>query len=147
MFLTNVNLRWRHVIRKPDKWWRVQRLKEQAKHYFHRSMRNRYGLASTQIRRSLMFQTKARVLMPYVRNKLRDDRLNAACEEHNARAIETKIALRTAKVALNKHMLTILAMYEPRTFKSLVELAQRTRIEQFNSGHMQLPDRCFTKEI
>ena len=144
MFLTYVRLMYR-TRPKRDRWWRIQRLKEQARHYWYRSMRARVGLSMIFLRRSYIYQTMSRKVKPYVRHKLRVCRLDSASKELDISGIRLKSGLSSSGVKLSTHMLTILSMYEPRTFQSLTELAQRAEIEKSHAHHMKLPERCFTQ--
>jgi len=144
MLLTCVRLMYR-TRPKRDRWWKIQRLKEQARHYWYRSLRARVGLSMIYLRRSYLYQTMSRMVKPYIRRKLRNCRLDAASKELDLPGIRLKSGLRSSGVKVNTHMLTILSMYEPRTFRSLTELAQRAEIEKSHARHVQLPERCFTK--
>nr|CAB3263965.1 39S ribosomal protein L20, mitochondrial-like [Phallusia mammillata] len=127
-----------------DRWWKVMRLKEQCQHYLKRSLRNRCGVAYRHLRRALIHQTKGRRLKVYATNILRNQRLEAACDEHEIGHRRFKRGLNKSGVTLNQHMLNILSMYEPRTFERLVELAERTEIETVRGVHEPLPERRFS---
>ena len=144
MFLTCMRLMYRKRPER-DRWWRVQRLKEQARHFWHRTMRSRLGLSRIYIRKANINRTNQRIVKPYIRNKLRQCRIDAACQEVGITRHQLKVGLRSSGVQLSSEMLSIIAIYEPRTFQQLTELAQRASIEKLYTRHIELPQRCFTK--
>lgn len=145
MFFTSALQIMYRVRPKADRWWKVQKMKEDARHFWFRSIRARYGLAKIHVRRSYIYQTQARVVRPFIRNKLRQCRLDASCKELDITRPILRQGLKLSGVKLNSEMLIKLAMYEPRTFERLVELAQRSQIEKIYAQNIKLPDRCFTK--
>ena len=144
MFLTVLRLA-KRTLRSRDRWWKNQRLKEQARHYWYHSMRTRVALSYIHLRRSYLYQTMSRMVKPYIRNKLRNLRLNSASKEFDMSGVRLKSGLRSSGVRLTTHSLTTLSIYEPKTFERLVELAQRVEIEKSRARHLKLPERCFTK--
>ena len=145
MFLTTIMHEMYRTRPKADRWWKTQYLKEQARHFWYRTVRSRAGLAKIHIRRAYIFQTQARLVKPFIRSKLRSCRLDAACKELDTRRHLLKQGLKMSGVKLNNHMLTVLATYEPRSFERLIELSQRSQIENLYAQNIKLPDRCFTK--
>ena len=130
---------------KRDRWWKIQRMKEQARHFWYRSVTGRVGLCNTHLRRAYVQQTQARIVRPYIRNKLRSCRLEAACRELDSTYSRLRIGLRVSNVSLRTNTLSLLSMYEPRTFERLVEVAERAKIEQLRAKHIELPERSLTK--
>jgi len=149
MFLTGavylLNQMSRQIPKKKDRWWKVLRLKDQARHFKRRVFRNRIGLSMNMLRRAHVFQTKSRLLKPWAMNKIRTTRLSAACEEYGVRTPWLHEGLHKSGVQLNKQMLVILSIYEPRTFEQLIELSQRSQIEKLRARYEVLPERSFTK--
>lgn len=96
------------------------------------------------LRRALVNQKKSRMQRGTVALKLRSERLDAACAEHDINKKELKGGLVLCGAILSNKMLTTLSIYEPRTFKSLVEVSQRAQIEKIWANHVKLPDRSLT---
>ncbi|CAK8677219.1 unnamed protein product [Clavelina lepadiformis] len=144
MFLTALS--WMYRVKPPvrDRWWKIQRLKEQGRHFWFQSLRARVGLSRIFIRRALVNQTKARLARPYMRNKFRSERLESAVKEYGVKPNQFRVDLHSAGVKLNKNMLNVLSIYEPRTFERITELAQRSQIEKIYKNHVELPKRSFT---
>jgi len=148
MFLTGVNFinqMYRVTPKKRDRWWKILRLKEQARHFKRRAFRSRILMSTNMLRRAHIFQTKSRILKPWAMNKIRTTRIDAACNEHGVKRQWLQEGLNISGVRLNKHMLITLSIYEPRTFEQLIELSSRSKIEQLRARYEVLPDRCFTK--
>lgn len=96
------------------------------------------------LRRALVNQKNSRMQRGTVALKLRNERLTAACAEHDISQKELKGGLVSCGAILSNKMLTTLSIYEPRTFKSLVEVSQRAQIEGIWSSHVKLADRRLT---
>lgn len=137
------------MIRQPktyvaSRFYKHQKLKEQAKHFWLRCCRVRTGLMKDMLRRALVNQHKSRKQRGTVALKLRNDRLDAACAEHDINQKELKAGLISCRTILSNKMLTTMSIYEPLTFKSLVEVSQRAQIERNWAKHVKLPDRRLT---
>ncbi|XP_036163416.1 39S ribosomal protein L20, mitochondrial isoform X2 [Myotis myotis] len=105
-----------------DRYWRVQEVLKHARHF--RGRKNRcYRLAVRAVIRAFVKCTKAR---------------------RRKRGI-----LRTCQVELNRKVLADLAIYEPKTFKSLAALARRRREEGFAAalGDGKEPEGIFSRVV
>ncbi|XP_005404278.1 PREDICTED: 39S ribosomal protein L20, mitochondrial isoform X2 [Chinchilla lanigera] len=105
-----------------DRYFRIQEVLKHARHF--RGRKNRcYRLAVRAVTRAFVKCTRAR--------KLR------------------KRSLRTCQVELNRKVLADLAIYEPKTFKSLAALAQRRRQEGFAAalGDGKEPEGVFSRVV
>ncbi|XP_014305835.1 39S ribosomal protein L20, mitochondrial isoform X2 [Myotis lucifugus] len=105
-----------------DRYWRVQEVLKHARHF--RGRKNRcYRLAVRAVIRAFVKCTKAR---------------------RRKRGI-----LRTCQVELNRKVLADLAIYEPKTFKSLAALAKRRREEGFAAalGDGKEPEGIFSRVV
>ncbi|GLH03686.1 39S ribosomal protein L20, mitochondrial, partial [Gryllus bimaculatus] len=91
--------------------------------HFHGRSRNCYSIAVRAVHRALAYATKARALKKEDMRALWDARLTAACEEHNFSYPLMRESLSRCNILLNRKVLTDLAIWEPRSFKSLVKLA------------------------
>ncbi|XP_048966436.1 large ribosomal subunit protein bL20m isoform X3 [Canis lupus baileyi] len=105
-----------------DRYWRVQKVLQHARHF--RGRKNRcYKLAVRAVTRAFVKCTKARRLK--------------------------KRNMRTCQVELNRKVLADLAIYEPKTFKSLAALAKRRRLEGFAAalGDGKEPEGIFSRVV
>ncbi|XP_064227997.1 large ribosomal subunit protein bL20m isoform X3 [Aotus nancymaae] len=105
-----------------DRYWRIQEVLKHAKHF--RGRKNRcYRLAVRAVTRAFVKCTKARFLK--------------------------KRIMRTCQVELNRKVLADLAIYEPKTFKSLAALATRRRHEGFAAalGDGKEPEGIFSRVV
>ncbi|KAK7867511.1 hypothetical protein R5R35_009413 [Gryllus longicercus] len=108
--------------RGPDELWRKRRILKLSAH-FHGRSRNCYSIAVRAVHRALVYATKARALKKEDMRALWDARLTAACEEHKFSYSLMRESLSRCNILLNRKVLTDLAIWEPRSFKSLVKLA------------------------
>ncbi|KAK0081136.1 hypothetical protein PV325_012720 [Microctonus aethiopoides] len=117
----------------PDEYWRKRKIFKLSAHFGARR-RNCYSLAIRAVHRSLMFATLGRRLKRQQISLLWDQRLDAACQEHG---ISSKIMLEGLSrndILLNRKVLVDMAIYEPRTFKSLAKIAwARAKVDGLNS--------------
>ncbi|XP_036738633.1 39S ribosomal protein L20, mitochondrial isoform X2 [Manis pentadactyla] len=105
-----------------DRYWRLQEVLQHARHF--RGRKNRcYRLAVRAVTRAFVKCTRARRLK--------------------------KRSMRTCQVELNRKVLADLAIYEPKTFKSLTALAQRRRQEGFAAalGDGKEPEGVFSRVV
>ncbi|XP_030184109.1 39S ribosomal protein L20, mitochondrial isoform X2 [Lynx canadensis] len=105
-----------------DRYWRVREVLQHARHF--RGRKNRcYRLAVRAVTRAFVKCTKARRLK--------------------------KRNMRTCQVELNRKVLADLAIYEPKTFKSLAALAKRRRQEGFAAalGDGKEPEGVFSRVV
>lgn len=144
MFLTVVSMLRAAKIYPQSRWYKHQKLKEQAKHFWLEALRNRTGKVKELLRRALVNQAFARKNKYVIGNRLKFERLAAACSEHNINTKEFRLGLTRCKINLNTTMLINLAIYEPRTFERMVELSERARIEAYYEMHQKLPERCLS---
>jgi len=143
MILSAVNWVYRIPQHRPDKWWKIRRLKQQCMHFRKVYMRNRVKACFIFLRRGYVHQTKGRLLKAYAANKLRHQRLEGACQEYEIPRHVLQSGLISCGVKLNSQMLVILSIYEPSTFAKLIELSQRAGIEKIYRQMQPLPERTF----
>ncbi|XP_059231124.1 large ribosomal subunit protein bL20m isoform X2 [Mustela nigripes] len=105
-----------------DRYWRVQEVLRHARHFRGRKSRC-YRLAVRAVTRAFVKCTKARRLK--------------------------KRSMRTCQVELNRKVLADLAIYEPKTFKSLAALAKTRRQEGFAAalGDGKEPEGIFSRVV
>ncbi|CAH1775854.1 unnamed protein product [Owenia fusiformis] len=114
--------------RGPDPFWRRQMYFRMAWRYYGRS-RNCWVLALRRVHKALKKATLARQLKKIQMRKLWGQRINAGCYEHGCEKDIFLEGIAQSNIGLNKQMLAQLAIYEPRTFKSLVDLAKKQQLE------------------
>ncbi|XP_064611497.1 large ribosomal subunit protein bL20m-like [Liolophura sinensis] len=122
VFLTFANMA-RKVVRL-DKFWRKEMYKRMSWHFYGRK-RNCFSIAVRYVRRALRYSTQSRELKKKSLTELRLQRIEAACQEHGMSARTLQNGLVQSNVALNKKILADLAIYEPRTFSSLVDFVHK----------------------
>ncbi|XP_005986117.1 39S ribosomal protein L20, mitochondrial [Latimeria chalumnae] len=139
-----------HWIRNrgPDRYWKVQEVLKHARHF--RGRKNRcYRLAVRTVRRAFVHSTKARQAKKRNMRTLWISRIAAASREHGLKYPILISNLIKCQVALNRKVLSDLAIYEPKTFKSLAALAQRRREEGFLAalGDGKEPEGIFSRVV
>ncbi|KAG3281896.1 mitochondrial ribosomal protein L20, partial [Ictidomys tridecemlineatus] len=77
------------------------------------------------------------------------NRITAASQEHGLKYPAFIVNLIKCQVELNRKVLADLAIYEPKTFKSLAALAQRRRQEGFAAalGDGKEPEGIFSRVV
>ncbi|XP_013399407.1 uncharacterized protein LOC106165654 [Lingula anatina] len=115
--------------RHADKYWGRQQIFRLTAHYFGRK-RNCYTIAVRYAQKALQHAMRGRRDKKKVMRQLWHIRLNAACIEHGIGAKDFFEALSRLNIHLDRNMLVTLAVYEPRTFESLVEISKRYWTQQ-----------------
>ncbi|KAG7283299.1 hypothetical protein CRUP_005041 [Coryphaenoides rupestris] len=134
--------------RGPDRYWKVQELLKNARHF--RGRKNRcYTLAVRAVRRAFVYATKGRVLKRHNMRTLWISRIAAATREHNMKYPTLIHNLGKTSIELNRRMLSELAITEPRTFLSLAKVAQARREEGFRAalGDGKEPAGVFSRVV
>uniref|UniRef100_A0A7E4ZVD1 39S ribosomal protein L20, mitochondrial n=1 Tax=Panagrellus redivivus TaxID=6233 RepID=A0A7E4ZVD1_PANRE len=118
-----------HVIPKPSIWPKRERLR--------RFIAWQYGSARTTVRNGTTIQNKIFHYMDMQRqDQLKNEiftseqRLNAALAEHHLDYARFRSILDQAHILLDNIVLAQLAVYEPRTFKSLVDLTKKLLLSE-----------------
>ncbi|XP_069466222.1 large ribosomal subunit protein bL20m [Ambystoma mexicanum] len=134
--------------RGPDRYWRVQEVLKHARHF--RGRKNRcFSLAVRAVRRAFVKSTKARKAKGRRMRSLWISRIAGATREHGLKYPILICNLTKCQVALNRKVISELAIYEPKTFKSLATLAQRRREEGFLAalGDGKEPEGIFSRVV
>ncbi|XP_036415395.1 39S ribosomal protein L20, mitochondrial [Colossoma macropomum] len=114
--------------RGPDRYWKVQELLKNARHF--RGRKNRcYKLAVRAVRRAFVYATKARKAKRRNMRTLWISRIAAASREHGMKYPVLMYNLVQCSVQLNRRILSDLAITEPRTFQALATLARARQQE------------------
>ncbi|XP_008850816.1 39S ribosomal protein L20, mitochondrial isoform X1 [Nannospalax galili] len=131
-----------------DRYWRVQEVLKHAGHF--RGRKNRcYRLAVRAVTRAFVKCTQARRLKKRNLRTLWINRITAASQEHGLQYSPFVLNLIKCQVELNRKVLADLAIYEPKTFKSLAALAKRRQQEGFAAalGDGKEPKGIFSRVV
>ncbi|XP_017764427.1 PREDICTED: 39S ribosomal protein L20, mitochondrial isoform X2 [Eufriesea mexicana] len=108
--------------RGPDEFWRKRQIFKLAAHYIGRR-RNCYSIAIRNVHRALLKTTKGRSLKKADMKELWETRLDGASSEHGITFKVLMEGLSRCNILLNRKSLSTLAIWEPRTFKCLSNIA------------------------
>lgn len=108
--------------RGPNEFWRKRQIFKLAAHYIGRK-RNCYSIAIRNVHRALLNTTKGRQLKKEDMKELWETRLDSAANQHGINLKVLKEGLTRCNILLNRKSLANLAIWEPRTFKSLSDIA------------------------
>ncbi|XP_010773597.1 large ribosomal subunit protein bL20m [Notothenia coriiceps] len=119
--------------RGPDRYWKVQEIVKNAKHF--RGRKNRcYKLAVKAVRRAFVYATKGRRLKKRYMRTLWISRIAAASREHGMKYPVLMHNLTKSSVQLNRRVISDLAITEPRSFLSLAKVARARQQEGFRAA-------------
>jgi len=119
MWLTNVLF---SRAPKPDNFWKRRRLFKLTSHYYGRK-RNCYSIAIRYAHRALAYATKGRKLKKNDAKELWEQRIQAGAAEFGSSYEAVVRGIARCHIALDRKTLANLAIWEPRTFKSLTQIA------------------------
>ncbi|KAJ4920871.1 hypothetical protein JOQ06_027695 [Pogonophryne albipinna] len=108
--------------RGPDRYWKVQDIVKNAK------------LAVKAVRRAFVYATKGRRLKKRYMRTLWISRIAAASREHGMKYPVLMHNLTKSSVQLNRHVISDLAITEPRSFLSLAKVARARQQEGFRAA-------------
>ncbi|EZA53339.1 hypothetical protein DMN91_005351 [Ooceraea biroi] len=108
--------------RGPDEFWRKRKIFKLAAHFIGRS-RNCYSITIRNVHRALTYSTIGRKMKIQDMKELWEQRLEAATSQHGMKFLTFKEALIRCNIFLNRKTLTDLAIWEPRSFKSITDIA------------------------
>ncbi|XP_062320779.1 39S ribosomal protein L20, mitochondrial [Osmerus eperlanus] len=134
--------------RGPDRYWKVQEVLKNARHF--RGRKNRcYSLAVRAVRRAFVYATKARKAKRRNMRSLWISRIAAASREHGMKYPVLMHNLVKSSVPVNRRVLSDLAITEPRSFLSLAKLARMRQQEGFRSalGDGKEPPGIFSRVV
>ncbi|KZC08703.1 PREDICTED: 39S ribosomal protein L20, mitochondrial [Dufourea novaeangliae] len=106
----------------PDELWRKRQIFKLAAHYIGRK-RNCYSIAIRNVHRALLKTTLGRKLKKQDMRELWETRIEAASNEHGISFRTLLEGLTRCNILLNRKSLATLAVWEPRTFKCLSDVA------------------------
>ncbi|RNA01196.1 39S ribosomal mitochondrial [Brachionus plicatilis] len=93
-------------------------------HYYGRHRRC-YKLAVQRLHKAWLHATRNRKMKGLLYKEIWQTRIDAACKEHGIKYFEFTESLTRQNIHLNHAVLNDLAIYEPRTFKSLCNVAKQ----------------------
>ncbi|KAL3058621.1 hypothetical protein OYC64_010721 [Pagothenia borchgrevinki] len=119
--------------RGPDRYWKIQEIVKNAKHF--RGRKNRcYSLAVKAVRRAFVYATKGRRLKKRYMRTLWISRIAAASREHGMKYPVLMHNLTKSSVQLNRRVISDMAITEPRSFLSLAKVARARQQEGFRAA-------------
>ncbi|XP_057375990.1 large ribosomal subunit protein bL20-like [Daphnia carinata] len=107
---------------KADNFWKRRRVFKLTAHYRGRK-RNCYSIAIKHVHRALVYVKKGRQLKKKDAIELWQQRISAGCRELGSSYEALVRGMARCQIALDKKTLANLAIWEPRTFKSLTQIA------------------------
>ncbi|XP_076643079.1 mitochondrial ribosomal protein L20 [Halictus rubicundus] len=129
--------------RGPDEFWRKRQIFKLAAHYIGRR-RNCYSVAIRNVHRALLYSTYGRQLKKDDMKQLWETRIDAASNEHGISFKTLLEGMTRCNILLNRKSLAVLAVWEPRTFKSLLDVAcAKTKI----GGDRHVADTPMPKSV
>ncbi|EFX80472.1 50S ribosomal protein L20-like [Daphnia pulex] len=118
-----------------DGFWKRRRVFKLTAHYYGRK-RNCYSIAIRYLHRALVYVRKSRKLKKRDAVELWQQRISAGCRELGSSYEALVRGMARCQIALDRKTLANLAIWEPRTFKSLTHIAaaklQREPIKGLN---------------
>ncbi|XP_005098925.1 50S ribosomal protein L20 [Aplysia californica] len=133
VFLTRHLLYRRFYQPHHDRSWKKEMQNRLTWHFYGRR-RNCYALQKDAIRRSLRFATVVRSSRRRHVNYIFSDRIAAGCAQHGVQYSSFMRSLYENNIAIDKKVLSSLAVYEPRTFQSLCEFVKKQHTEKVYAG-------------
>ncbi|CAD5115413.1 DgyrCDS4390 [Dimorphilus gyrociliatus] len=122
----------------PDKYWRIQQQLRFSWHFYGRK-RNCYKIGMRYVFKALRYGVSGRKDKLKNMRELWYRRINAGSEEHGLEGKMFLEGLARSEIQLDRKILSSLAIYEPRTFKSLCEVSKNTLKEHnlpFHEKHI-----------
>ncbi|OQR75285.1 39S ribosomal protein L20 [Tropilaelaps mercedesae] len=113
------------IIKSPaNRFWKRQRVLQYCGHFYGRR-RNVYSIALRSLWKAWEIAQRNRPVFKNTVNKLWMNRIGGACEELGLRGYFPFVhGLARSNIALNRKVLADIAWSEPRTFRSLVDIAR-----------------------
>ncbi|XP_076032237.1 mitochondrial ribosomal protein L20 [Oratosquilla oratoria] len=130
--------------RNADRFWRRRRILSLSAHFFGRK-KNCFSSSIRYVHRALRYSSLSKVIKKRDDRKLWETRIDGACRELGTSFSSMQGVLNEADIMLDRKTLQNLAVWEPRTFKSLAEYT-RSRGGGLNSS-MKTPDGIFTRTM
>uniref|UniRef100_A0A0K8TPB0 Putative ribosomal protein l20 n=1 Tax=Tabanus bromius TaxID=304241 RepID=A0A0K8TPB0_TABBR len=114
--------------RGPDEFWRKRKIFKLSAHYIGRR-RNCYSIAIKNVHRALAYATLGRKLKKEDLTQLRDIRIAAGCEQYGLELNDFRDSLVKNNILLNRKTLADLAIWEPRSFETLIKITEKQEVD------------------
>ncbi|KAK6738389.1 hypothetical protein RB195_020478 [Necator americanus] len=131
------------VIPKPDR-WQVRERQDRFTAWQYGACRDTYKYGNIKLNKIFCYLDMKRRDESKLEKFYAEERLNAALAEHHFEYKHFRNMLDKAHILLDNVVLSQLAIYEPRTFQSLVALAKEMAIKD---GRPVIPDDEFKFEV
>ncbi|XP_052760504.1 39S ribosomal protein L20, mitochondrial-like [Mya arenaria] len=115
--------KWMFALKSPSRLYKRNQMKRMGAKYSGRS-RNCYILGVLRSLRAMRYSTKGLESKEETLDRLYETRITAACLEHGMDKNYFLTSLAENDINLNRETLSNLAIYEPRTFQSLVQFVK-----------------------
>lgn len=128
VFGTLARLTYKTYVRSPDPFWKKRRTLMFSAHFYGRR-RNCFKNAIRGVLRAFKHATRGRKDRQRDLNDLKIMRIDAAANEHGINYHMFKESIERCLILLNRRVLQDLAIWEPRTFKALTDVAKCKALE------------------
>ncbi|XP_054768676.2 large ribosomal subunit protein bL20m-like [Lytechinus pictus] len=132
--------------RGPDRYWRRKFYLDQSTRYFGRR-RNCFSVAIRAVRRAWQNSTAGRKKKKGQMRRLWNLRISAAAQEHGLTYAPFIGNLLKHNIQLDRKVLSHLAIYEPKTFKCLAELARQKQKEGMLAALEKNPEGVLSRGV
>ncbi|XP_033642199.1 39S ribosomal protein L20, mitochondrial-like [Asterias rubens] len=126
-------------------YWKRKFVFDQTQHFFGRR-RNCYSIAIRALQKAWVKAYSGRRHKKRLLRKLWIGRINSAVKEHDITYSPFMENLLKYNIQLDRKILSILAITEPKTFKCLAELAKAKREEGLLAAVRANPDRVLSRQ-
>ncbi|XP_055383508.1 39S ribosomal protein L20, mitochondrial [Condylostylus longicornis] len=109
--------------RGPDEFWRKRKIFKMSAHFVGRR-RNCYSVAIRNVHHALVYATKGRKLKKSDMSELWQTRVESGCAQYGVPYWTFKEALYRQDILLNKKTLSDLAIWEPKSFEAIINIAR-----------------------
>ncbi|KAL1457891.1 hypothetical protein WDU94_008072 [Cyamophila willieti] len=132
----------------PDRFWKKRKIFKMSAHFYGRS-RNCYSIAIRSVHRALQYARRSKDHKKADSIALYTQRIRAGAEEHGVPYVLFREGLTRSNIMLDRKTLSDLAAWEPRTFKSLTEIAAAKCIDDniVGSRHLEEPKYFFGRDM
>ncbi|OAF66842.1 hypothetical protein A3Q56_05443 [Intoshia linei] len=112
------------MSKQQEKFWRIQQILRFSWRFKGRK-RNCFAIGRRYANKALYYSSVSRILKRSHNCRLYTYRFNAACSEHGLMGNDVMNSLNSVNIILSKKILTHLSIYEPKSFKSLMEISRK----------------------
>ncbi|XP_040575314.1 large ribosomal subunit protein bL20 [Lepeophtheirus salmonis] len=120
-----------------DTYWRRRKVLMLTSHYYGRR-RNCFSIAIRGLLKAMQYVTKSGRLRTKNFKELSDSRIEGSSAELNYNAWNMRETLSRLNIGLNRKVIVNLAVYEPRSFRSIVDLCSHKESQPKSIGGMDI---------